>query len=121
MARIIINESQLRLIKEFEDKKEVLYYQFESHVIDYLKELSKNAIHPKYDEFFSKNSIGERDLLDKMLDLGLISKKENIIEPENSNGKKHSVHTKQYIFSNHNFNDNIHKLYDYFIKKNDLI
>jgi hypothetical protein len=121
MATIYINESQLRLIKEFEDKKEVLYYQFESHVRDYLKELRKDAIHPKYDEFFVKNSIGENDLLNKMLDLGLISKKENIIEPENADGKKHSVHTKQYIFSNRNFNDNMHKLYDYFIKNSQLI
>jgi pyocin large subunit-like protein len=56
-----------------------------------------------------------------MLDLGLITKKENITEPEDANGKKHSVHTKQYIFNNRNFNDNMHKLYDYFIRNSQLI
>lgn len=49
-----------------------------------------------------------------MLDLGLISKSENITEPEDATGKKRSMHTKSFKFYNRNFNDNIDKLYDTF-------
>ena len=100
--KVYIKESQLNIIKEFENNK-ILHEDFESKVREYLLELWTNPCKPKYDEFFSRNDIPERELLNKMVDLGLIKKVDNITEPEDADGKKHSVHTRKYIFSGSNF------------------
>lgn len=113
MAHIIISESQLHIIREFANN-EVLHDEFETNIRNYMDELSKNPLNPKFDNFFTKHNIKQNDLQNKMLDLGLISKKENITEPEDANGKKRSMHSKRYTFYNRNFNQNIDKLYDTF-------
>ena len=45
-----------------------------------------------------------------------MSKSDNITEPKDAEGKKHSVHTRKFKFFNKNFNDNIDKLYDTFFR-----
>lgn len=114
---VIINESQLPLIKEYEDSK-VLHNEFENKVRLYMKELFSNPCKPKYNEFFVKHKIPQDVLQDKMIDLGIIKKSENFKEPTKSNGKKHSRHYVKYIFSSDGFNDKIDKLYDTFFSKN---
>ena len=89
---------------------------FETKVRNYMNELQKNPTKPNFDDFFKKNNISEVELQNKMLDLGLISKSDNITEPEDAEGKKHSVHTRKFRFFNKNFHDNIDKLYDTFFK-----
>ena len=115
MANIIISESQIHVLREFENN-EVLHGEFETKVRNYMNELQKNPTKPNFDDFFKKNNISEVELQNKMLDLGLISKSDNITEPEDAEGKKHSVHTRKFRFFNKNFNDNIDKLYDTFFK-----
>lgn len=110
---VIISESQLDVIREFENHK-VLHDEFENKVRSYMEQLFTNPCKPKYDEFFDIHDIPEDILQNKMLDLGLIKKTEKIDEPENADGKKHSMHSVKYIFSNNNFNDKIDKLYDSF-------
>lgn len=119
-TNIIINESQLDIIKEYENNK-VLHYEFEAKVRKYMEELMNNPCKPHYDDFFVKNEIPEELLQDKMLDLGLIKRADKITEPEDSKGKKHSVHTRKYIFSSKNFNDKIDKLYNTFFKKGERV
>lgn len=115
MPNIIITESQLHAIKEYEEK--TTHYEFENKVRNYLRELMVNPMSPKFDSYFENYGISEYDLQDKMLDLGLISKKETINEPMDAKGKKKSMHYKSFKIYNKNFNDNIDKLFDNFIKK----
>jgi len=116
MRHIIINYNQLSLLREFEEEKKVLHYEFENKVRKYMEELMNNPCHPKYDGFFKDHNIPEDVLQNRMLDLGLIKKSDKITEPEDANGKKHSVHTRKYVFSGKDFDSKIDKLYDSFFK-----
>ena len=113
MKHIIIKESQLYPIREFENNK-VLHDEFENKVRSYLEQLFSSPCNPKCPDFFNKHDIDEKELLDKMSDLGLIKKSEKIDEPMKSNGKKHSVHHVKYSFPRNKFGDKIDKLYDTF-------
>lgn len=113
MKHIYITESQLDVIREFENKK-VLNDDFEKKVRAYMEQLRTNPCHPKYDEFFKDHNIPEKELQNKMIDLGLIKMVDKIDEPKNANGEKQSMHSRKFIFSGANFDDNIEKLYDSF-------
>ena len=112
---IIINESQLSVLREFENS-EVLRHEFETKVRNYMKQLMENPCKPKFDQFFSENGIREDVLQNKMIDLDLIKRQDKIDEPEDANGEKHSMHTRKFIFSSQDFDDKIGKLYDTFFK-----
>lgn len=115
--RIIISESQLNVIREYEKNKEVLYHQFETKVRNYLKSLLENPLKHDVDKFFVDNDIKEDVLKQKLTDLGILTrKKEGFKETDGEDGKKHSVHYKQYTVKNDKFDDNMHKLYDDFFK-----
>lgn len=117
---IIINESQLDIIREYENKK-VLHYEFEAKVRKYMDELKNNPCKPLYDEFFSSHGIPEDVLQNKMLDLGLIKRTDRISEPIDADGKKRGVHTRKYIFSGKDFDNKIDKLYNSFFDKGESI
>lgn len=117
---IIIKESQIPLLTETGDGK-VMHYEFESKVRKYMKELYDNPCSPSYDKFFTDHNIPENILQNKMLDLGIISKKDNITEPEDADGKKHSVHSRKFIFSGKDFDDKMDKLYNTFFNKGERI
>ena len=117
---IYITESQLQIIREFENK-EVLYKDFEDNLRTYLEELKKNPCKPKYNDFFQKNDIPEKELLGKMVDLGLISRKDNITEPIGGDGKKQSMHTRSYKFFGENFDEKVDKLYKTFFDDGERI
>lgn len=115
MSTIIISESQLRVLYEHENER-VVIGEFETALNNYFRELKENPNHPKLDGFFKENGISEVELQNKMMDLGLISRKDNIIEPEDAEGKKHSMHTRQFTRYNKNYNANVKKLFDTFFK-----
>ena len=116
MQKIIyITESQVDLIREFENKK-VLHKDFEDNVRVYMEQLRTKPCKPEYGKFFLNNKIPERDLQNKMIDIGLIKKIDKIEEPKDADGKKQSMHVKKFIFSGSGFDDKIDKLYDYFFK-----
>lgn len=117
---VIINESQLDIIREYENNK-VLHYEFEAKVRKYMEELKNNPCKPKYDDFFVNNNIPEDVLQNRMLDLALIKKSEKISEPEDASGNKHSVHSKRFIFSSKDFDNKIDKLYNSFFKKGERL
>lgn len=117
---IYITESQLQIIREFENK-EVLHKDFEDNLRTYLEELKKNPCKPKYNDFFQKNDIPEKELLGKMIDLGLISRKDKISEPVGGDGKKQSMHTRSYKFFGENFDEKIDKLYKTFFDNGERI
>lgn len=113
MADIIISESQLRVIREFENG-EVLFGEFSSKTRGYISELMRNSLHPRLDGFFTDHGIGEKELLGKMLDLGIISRKDKVGETEGADGKRHSVYGRTYTVHNSRFNDKMRELYDSF-------
>lgn len=121
MARnIIISESQLDVIREYENGK-VLRYEFESKVRKYMEELKDNPCKPRYDSFFTSHGIPEDVLQDKMVDLGIIKRSDNIKEPMDANGRKHGVHTRKFIFSSKGFDDKMDSLYGHFFKNGERV
>jgi hypothetical protein len=117
---IIIDESQLGVLREYENNK-VLRYEFETKVRKYMEELKDNPCKPLYDSFFKKHDIPEDVLQNKMLDLGIIKKSDKINEPMDADGKKHSVHSRKFIFSSSGFDDKIDKLYGHFFKNGERV
>ncbi len=85
--KVIINENKLLLIKENEEKEEVTFYKFFTEVKNFLKKLLDDPIGAKPSSFFKDNDISKNELLNKMLDRGIIKKKENIDEPNDADGK----------------------------------
>ena len=113
---VIINESQLACIREYENNQ-VLHYDFETKVRQYMDELKNHPCKPQYSEFFKDHGIPENLLRQKMTDLGLIKRVDKITEPEDENGVKHSTHSRKYIFSGKDFDKKMDQLYNTFFKK----
>lgn len=117
---IIINESQLECIREYENNQ-VLHHDFETMVRQYMDELKNHPCSPKFCNFFVENNIPENLLQKKMTDLGLIKRVDKITEPEDVDGKKHSVHTRKFIFSGKDFDKKIDQLYNTFFRNGERI
>ena len=114
MKKVIIDESKLLLIKENEEKEEVTFYKFFTEVKNFLKKLLDDPIDAKPSKFFKDNGISKKELLNKMLDRGIIKKKENIDEPNDADGKMRSMHYLSYSIPKKDFEHKIKRLYDYF-------
>jgi 8-oxo-dGTP pyrophosphatase MutT (NUDIX family) len=114
MKKVIIDESKLLLIKENEEKEEVTFYKFFTEVKNFLKKLLDDPIDAKPSKFFKDNDISKSELLNKMLDRGIIKKKENIDEPNDADGKMKSMHYLSYSIPKKDFEHKIKRLYDYF-------
>ena len=112
--KIIINENKLLLIKESENKEEVTFYRFFTDVKNFLKKLLDDPIGAKPGNMFKENGISRNDLLNKMLERGIIKKKENIDEPNDADGNMKSMHYLSYSIPKKDFEHKIKRLYDYF-------
>lgn len=123
--KIYLDESKLILIKESEKEEEVTFYKFFTEVKNFIKDLLDDPINAKPSGFFKKHGISKKDLLNKMMDRDIISKKENIDEPNDADGKMKSMHYLQYRVPRKNFEQKIKRLYSYFFengkKKKDKI
>ncbi len=117
MKKVIIDESKLLLIKESEEKEEVTFYEFFTAVKNYLKKLLDDPIGAEPSDLFKNNDISKSELLNKMLDRGIIKKKENIDEPNDADGKMRSMHYLSYNIPKKDFEHKIKRLYDYFFEK----
>lgn len=112
--KVIIKEDKLLLIKEAEEKKEVTFYRFFTDVKNFLKKLLDDPIGAKPGDMFKENGISRNDLLNKMLERGIIKKKENIDEPNDADGNMKSMHYLSYSIPKKDFEHKIKRLYDYF-------
>lgn len=117
MKKVIIDESKLLLIKENEEKEEVTFYEFFTAVKNYLKKLLDDPIGAEPSDLFKNNDISKKELLNKMLDRGIIKKKENIDEPNDADGNMKSMHYLSYSIPKKDFEHKIKRLYDYFFEK----
>ena len=114
IMKIYLREDKLILLKESEE--EVTFYSFFNEVKNFLKRLLDDPIGAKPGDFFSKHGISRNDLLNKMLERGIVKKEENIDEPNDADGKMKSMHYLQYSVPKKNFETSIHRLYSYFFE-----
>lgn len=116
MSKVVyITESQLMRLREIRD--EVTFYKFFTEVKNFLQDLLKNPMSADISDFLKEHGVSKQDLLDRMLERGLISKKENIDEPYDAGGNKKSMHTLQYKVPKSGFEDKMHRLYTYFFDR----
>ena len=113
--KVYISENKLVLIKENEEE-EVTFYKFFTEVKNFIKDLLDDPINAKPSGFFKTHGISKSILLKKMMDRDIISKKENIDEPQDAEGKMKSMHYLQYKVPRKNFEQKIKRLYSYFFE-----
>jgi len=113
--KIYINENKLVLIKESEDEN-VTFFKFFTEVKNFIKDLLDDPIGAKPSDFFEKHGISKKSLLNKMMDKDIITKKENIDEPNDADGKMKSRHYLQYKVPRKNFEQKIKRLYSYYFE-----
>ena len=76
---IYINENKLPLLKE--SNEEVTFYEFFTKTKNFIKDLLSDPINAKPDNMFKSHGISRSALLNKLLDRGIVTKKEDIKEP----------------------------------------
>ena len=113
--KVYISENKLVLIKENEEE-EVTFYKFFTEVKNFIKDLLDDPINAKPSGFFKTHGISKSILLNKMMDRDIISKKENIDEPNDADGNMKSMHYLQYRVPRKNFEQKIKRLYTYFFE-----
>ena len=119
MGRIVyLTENQLVTLSESKD--EVTFYKFFNEVKNFIKNLLDDPVNAKPSSFFKEHNISKTKLLNKMLDRGIIAKKEDIREPNDADGKMKSMHYIQYKVPKKNFEQKIRRLYSYFFEKNNV-
>lgn len=110
MKKVYITENQLIIIKESDE--EVTFFEFLRESKKFLSGLLKDPLGTKQRELFSKHGISKGVLIKKMIDCGLLKKKENITEPYNEEtGKKESTYSVSYKVSKKDFDKRMHRLY----------
>jgi len=114
--KVYITEDKLRLLKE--DADEVTFYSFFTEVKNFMSKLLEDPIGAKPSEFFKEHGISRSTLLNKLLERGIITKKEKIDEPNDADGKLKSMHYIQYKVPKKDFEQKMHRLYSYFFEKN---
>ena len=108
--KIYINESQLQVLKE--STKEVTFESFFNNVKSFLSELLTDPLNAKVSDLFTSHGHSQKDLLKKMIDRGLITRKENIKElPYEPNGKKEAKMIIKYSVPRKNFDKKMRRLY----------
>ena len=118
---VYINESKLPLLRE--SNEEVTFYEFFTKTKNFIKDLLSDPINAKPDNMFKAHGISKSTLLNKLLDRGIVTKKEDIKEPNDADGKMKSMHYIQYKVPKKNFEQKIKRLYQYFydnFKKNEI-
>ena len=116
MKQIFLTESQISVIKESEE--EITFYRFFTELKSFLKELLKDPINAKPGKMFTSHMISRSKLMNKMLDLKIIVKKEGFDEPSDADNNKKSVHKIKYSVPVSNFERKIHRLYSFYFERN---
>jgi hypothetical protein len=100
-----------------EDKKEVTYYQFSSHVQNFLSKLKDKPTQAKPSKFLEDNGFAKEKLIRILIKRNILRRKESIKDPTNSDEKKAKYYVKYTIIRN-GFEDKMKKFYnDYFGKE----
>ena len=109
MKNIYITENQLKMLSE--NKKEITFYEFFVNVKRFLKDLITKPETAKPNQILL-HKIDKSELLNKMLDLGIIKKSEKIEEVlVDESSKKVAKHYIQYKIPKRNFEEKVKELY----------
>ena len=106
---IIIDEGKISLLKESEG--EVTFFKFFCELKRYIADLLSDPIHAKQSPFFAEHGIDAKTLRNKMIERGIIKRKEDINEPVDEDGNMESVYTVSYKVPKLNFKRNIRRMY----------
>ena len=108
MSKIVyVNESSLQALKPLP------FLSFFKEVLAFVKGLLNDPIGTKPSDVLKKYGFDNGTLRKKLLDYGVITKKENISEPfDETNGKMISRFSVSYRVPKENFKDKIRKLHN---------
>lgn len=84
MKKIVINENQQVLMKDYFLSEGMNFFSFTMHVKDFLKQLLKNPSYAKVDEVLNSNNVSTETLLNLLKDKNIVSSSETI---KNLDGK----------------------------------
>lgn len=112
VKRIYIKEEKLSLLSKMVGDEEVTFYSFLNKVKSHLKKILDDPMSKDVDSFFTDKNISREKLMTKLLDRGVIVKKEGFKEEEDGYGKKRSMHTVKYSVPRKDFERKIHRLYN---------
>lgn len=112
---IYISPRQVAVIKESAD--EVTFYEFFTEVKSFLKGLLEDPMNADISDYLKNHGIAKNDLLNRMLDRGVVKKDEKIDEPNDAEGNMKSMHYLSYSIPKKDFENKIRRLYDYFFKQ----
>lgn len=113
--KVIITEDKLNLLKE--SANEVTFYEFFTDVKNFISDLLDDPFGANVSQMLKTHGFNRSMLINKLLDRGIITKKEKIDEPYDADGNLKSMHYVQYKVPRKNFEQKMHRLYDYFFKK----
>lgn len=100
-----------------ETKKEMTYYQFYSHIQNFLSKLKDKPTSAKPSKFLEDNEFGKEKLIRILIKRNILKRKETIKDPTNSDEKKAKYFVK-YTIIRDGFDKKIKSLYnDYFGKE----
>lgn len=100
-----------------DNNKEVTYFKFQSHINDFLTKLKTKPIQAQPSVFLKNRDFDKEKLIRILINRKVITRKESIKDPTNSDEKKAKYFVK-YTIIRDGFEDKIKKLYnDYFGKK----
>ena len=108
--KIYINESQLMLIQE--NTEEVTFYEYFTHIKKFIEMLLKDPNNAEVGSLFTSHGFSKADMLKKLIDGGVVIRKETIKElPYEPNGKKESKYVVKYSVPKKNFDKKLKRLY----------
>ena len=98
-------------------KEEVTYFKFQSHINDFLAKLKEKPIQAQPSAFLKNRDFDKEKLIRILIKRNVITRKESIKDPTNSDEKKAKYFVK-YTIIRDGYEDKIKKLYnDYFGKQ----
>lgn len=109
MKRIVISESQYRLIKEFQD--ELTYYKFYTNVLSFLKDLLANPSNAQPSDILTNHGITRDKLIQCLVRRGVVTRNNKVTELEGENGKQESKMLVKYNVLRKDFEKKLHRLH----------
>ena len=95
---------------------EVTFFKFFTEVKNYLKDILRDPLNAKPSKFFTQHGISKSELQNRLLERGVIVRKEDIKEIEDDNGNLKSLHYVRYSIPRSDFEHKMHRLYSHFFE-----
>lgn len=110
MKKVIITESQYRLLEEYQD--EVTYYKFYTEVLKFLKDLLANPAQAQPSSVLKSHNINREKLIQGLVKRGIIVRANKITEVPNEKTKKvESSMRVKYSVLRKDFEKKLHRLH----------